>query len=92
MQTGADGRAAAPAGSFFLNMFCRVSARRTVSEFVDLLHKLIEDVLPGQFADRLAVDKEQGLALAPCDADVGFPGLAGAVDTQPMTATLMDFL
>ena len=46
-----------------------------LSDLIDLLHELVEDIIPGQLFDGLAVDEEDSLALAACNADIGFAGL-----------------
>lgn len=42
-----------------------------LSDLIDLLHELVEDIIPGQLLDGLAVDEEDSLALAACNADIG---------------------
>ena len=59
---------------------------------IDLVHELVQNVVTGELFHRLAVEEQHGFALAAGNADVGLPGLTGAVDPQPITATLMDFL
>ena len=61
-------------------------------QFIDLIHELIQDVVSGQLFDGLAVDEQHRLALAAGNADVCFAGFTGPLTTQPITATLMDFL
>ncbi len=47
---------------------------------------------PVSFFDGLAVDEEDSLALAACNADIGFAGLAGAIDHAAHHGHLDGFL
>ena len=58
----------------------RSETERAFLNLIDLLHELVEDIIAGQLLDGLAVDEEDSLALAACNADIGFAGLAGAID------------
>ena len=49
-------------------------------QLIDLLHELVEDIIPRQLPDGVAVDEQHCLALSAGNADVSLTGFAGAVD------------